>query len=427
MFIDHAKIIVKAGNGGNGVVSFRREKYVPDGGPDGGSGGRGGSVVFSVDSGMRTLMDFRYKKKYVAENGQHGQKKNCYGKDGKNLIIKVPPGTIIKDAKSGLVIADLTEHDKEFVVLRGGRGGRGNTEFKTSTRRAPTFAEAGFKGVEKELILELKMIADVGLVGYPNVGKSTLLAMVTKAKPKIANYHFTTIKPNLGVVEVVKGESFVMADIPGLIEGAADGVGLGHDFLRHVERTRLILHVVDVSGVEGRDPIEDYKVISGELLEYNEKLANRPTVVVANKADLIFDEAAYQAFKAFVEGEGLKMFTISAATGEGVDQLMRYVTEKLADIPIEPLVEVMTLEDLEMLEEKADPYEINIVKEDDVYVLEGEGVERLIYSTNFDDYDSLRRFEGYLRRRGVFDRLREAGIEEGQTVRIIDFEFEFYD
>ncbi len=427
MFIDHAKIIVKAGNGGNGVVSFRREKYVPDGGPDGGNGGRGGSVVFSVDSGMRTLMDFRYKKKYVAENGQHGQKKNCYGKDGKNLIIKVPPGTIIKDAKSGLVIADLTEHDKEFVVLRGGRGGRGNTEFKTSTRRAPTFAEAGFKGVEKELILELKMIADVGLVGYPNVGKSTLLAMVTKAKPKIANYHFTTIKPNLGVVEVVKGESFVMADIPGLIEGAADGVGLGHDFLRHVERTRLILHVVDVSGVEGRDPIEDYKVISGELLEYNEKLANRPTVVVANKADLIFDEAAYQAFKAFVEGEGLKIFTISAATGEGVDQLMRYVTEKLADIPIEPLVEVMTLEDLEMLEEKADPYEINIVKEDDVYVLEGEGVERLIYSTNFDDYDSLRRFEGYLRRRGVFDRLREAGIEEGQTVRIIDFEFEFYD
>ncbi len=427
MFIDHAKIIVKAGNGGNGVVSFRREKYVPDGGPDGGNGGRGGSVVFLVDSGMRTLMDFRYKKKYVAENGQHGQKKNCYGKDGKNLVIKVPPGTIIKDAKSGLVIADLTESDKPFVVLRGGRGGRGNSEFKTSTRRAPTFAEAGFKGVEKELILELKMIADVGLVGYPNVGKSTLLSMVTKAKPKIANYHFTTIKPNLGVVEVIKGESFVMADIPGLIEGAADGVGLGHDFLRHVERTRLILHVVDVSGVEGRDPIEDYKVISSELLQYNEKLASRPTIVVANKADLIFDEALFADFQSFIEGEGLKMFTISAATGEGVDQLMRYVTEKLAEIPVEPLVQTMTLQDLEMLEEKADPYEINIVKEDDVYVLEGEGVERLIYSTNFDDYDSLRRFEGYLRRRGVFDRLREAGIEEGQTVRIIDFEFEFYD
>ncbi len=427
MFIDHAKIIVKAGDGGNGVVSFRREKYVPDGGPDGGNGGRGGSVVFVVDSGMRTLMDFRYKKKYVAENGQHGQKKNCYGKDGKNLVIKVPPGTMIKDAKSGLLIADLTENDKQFIVLRGGRGGRGNSEFKTSTRRAPTFAEAGFKGVEKELILELKMIADVGLVGYPNVGKSTLLAMVTKAKPKIANYHFTTIKPNLGVVEVIKGESFVMADIPGLIEGAADGIGLGHDFLRHVERTRLILHVVDVSGVEGRDPIEDYKVISKELLQYNEKLAGRPTIVVANKADLIFDEALFNAFCAFVEGEGLKMFTISAATGEGVDQLMRYVTEQLADIPVEPLVKTMTLEDLEALEEKADPYQINIVKDDDVFVLEGEGVERLIYSTNFDDYDSLRRFEGYLRRRGVFDRLREAGIEEGQTVRIIDFEFEFYD
>ncbi len=427
MFVDHAKITVKAGNGGNGVVSFRREKYVPDGGPDGGNGGRGGHVIFVVDSGMRTLMDFRYKKKYTAENGKNGEKKKCFGKDGENLVIKVPAGTIIKDVKSNIVIADLTKVGDQFIVARGGKGGRGNAEFKTSTRRAPTFAEAGFKGVEKELLLELKMIADVGLVGYPNVGKSTLLARVTKAKPKIANYHFTTIKPNLGVVEVIKGESFVMADIPGLISGAADGVGLGHDFLRHVERTRLILHVVDVSGSEGRDPIEDYQVINQELIQYNEKLAQRPTIVVANKSDIASDNVLLDDFKAFVESKALTLFVISAATGEGVDQLMRYVTEKLATIPVEPLVETMTLDDLETLEEKHNPYEINIIKQDDIYILEGEGIERLIYSTNFDDYDSLRRFEGYLRRRGVFDELRKRGIEEGQTVRIFDFEFEFYD
>ncbi len=427
MFVDQAKIIVKAGDGGNGIVSFRREKYVPDGGPDGGNGGRGGHVILTVDSGMRTLMDFRYKKKYQAANGANGGKKNCYGKDGANLIIKVPPGTLVKDVKSGVVIADLTEQDSQFIVARGGKGGRGNSEFKTSTRRAPTFAEAGFKGVERELQLELKMIADVGLVGYPNVGKSTLLARVSKAKPKIANYHFTTLKPNLGVVEVIRGQSFIMADIPGLIGGAAAGVGLGHDFLRHVERTRLILHVVDVSGVEGRDPIEDYQVIKGELLQYNEKLASRPTVVVANKTDLLGDDQIFEDFKAFIKKEGLTLFSISAATGQGVDQLMRYVTEQLANLPIEPLVEKMTLEDLELLEEKHDPYRIDIVKGDNVYELTGEGIARLVYSTNFDDYDSLRRFEGYLRRRGIFERLREMGIEEGQTVRIFDFEFEFYD
>ncbi len=427
MFVDQAKIIVKAGDGGNGIVSFRREKYVPDGGPDGGNGGRGGHVILKVDSGMRTLMDFRYKRKYQAENGMHGAKKNCYGKDGANLIVKVPPGTLVKDVKTGVVIADLTENDSDFIVARGGKGGRGNSEFKTSTRRAPTFAEAGFKGVERELILELKMIADVGLVGYPNVGKSTLLARVTKAKPKIANYHFTTLKPNLGVVEVIKGQSFVMADIPGLIAGAAQGVGLGHDFLRHIERTRLILHVVDVSGIEGRDPIEDYRVISEELKQYNQKLAERPTVVVANKSDVISDSKLFDAFKAFIKAENLPFFIISAATGEGVDQLMRFVTEQLANLPIEPLVESITLEDLEMLEEKRNPYQIDITKQGDVYELVGEGIARLVYSTNFDDYDSLRRFEGYLRRRGIFDRLREMGIEEGQTVRIFDFEFEFYD
>ncbi len=426
MFVDRAKIYVKAGKGGNGMVSFRREKYVPDGGPDGGNGGRGGNVVIQVDSGMRTLMDFRYKTKYEAESGGDGGKKKCTGKDGDHLVIKVPPGTVIRDLKSGMVLADLMESEAKTVVVRGGRGGKGNTEFKNPTRQAPSFAEAGFKGEEREIELELKMIADVGLVGYPNVGKSTFLSVVTKAKPKIANYHFTTITPNLGVVEVIKGKSFVIADIPGLIEGASEGVGLGHDFLRHVERTRLLIHVVDVSGIEGRDPIADFEQINLELRLYNEKLAKRPMIVVGNKMDMVYDDAQLDAFKAHIAQYDLKLFLISAATQEGLDDVMRYVTEKLDEIPVEDLVTLVDIDVLEAMEAN-NPFEIKIHQDEDVFVLSGEGIERLMYSTNFDDYESLRRFEGYLRKRDVFKQLRELGIEEGQTVRILDFEFEFYD
>lgn len=426
MFVDHAKIYVKAGKGGNGVVSYRKEKYVPAGGPDGGNGGKGGSVILKVDSGMRTLMDFRYKKKYEAENGDDGGRKRCSGSDGKNLTILVPPGTIVRDVKTGVILADMTVDGEKKVLVRGGNGGRGNLEFKTSIRQAPSFAEAGFKGDEREIELELKMIADVGLVGYPNVGKSTFLSVVTKAKPKIANYHFTTITPNLGVVEMIRGKSFVMADIPGLIEGASEGVGLGHDFLRHVERTRLLIHVVDISGTEGRDPIEDFEQINKELTIYNEKLANRPMIVVGNKMDMVYDHEQLEAFKKHIESKGLRLFLISAATQKGLDDMMLYVTEKLDEIPVEPFVELFDIDALEAMEKK-NPFEIRIRLEEDVYVLEGEGIERLMYSTNFDDYESLRRFEGYLRKRDVFKKLREMGIEEGQTVRILSYEFEFYD
>lgn len=426
MFVDHAKIYVKAGKGGNGVVSYRKEKYVPAGGPDGGNGGKGGSVIIKVDSGMRTLMDFRYKTKYEAQNGEDGGRKRCSGSDGKNLTILVPPGTIVRDVKTGVILADMTVDGEKKVLVRGGNGGRGNLEFKTSIRQAPSFAEAGFKGDEREIELELKMIADVGLVGYPNVGKSTFLSVVTKAKPKIANYHFTTITPNLGVVEMIRGKSFVMADIPGLIEGASEGVGLGHDFLRHVERTRLLIHVVDISGTEGRDPIEDFEQINKELTLYNDKLAGRPMIVVGNKMDMVYDHDQLEAFKKHIESKGLRLFLISAATQKGLDDMMLYVTEKLDEIPIEPFVELFDIDALEAMEKK-NPFEIRIRLEDDVYVLEGEGIERLMYSTNFDDYESLRRFEGYLRKRETFKRLREMGIEEGQTVRILTYEFEFYD
>ncbi len=424
MFVDRAEIFIKSGDGGNGMVSFRREKYVPAGGPDGGNGGRGGDVIFRADPGMRTLMDFRYSKKFHAENGTDGGKNKRFGNDGKDLYIKVPIGTIILDKASGKALCDLSEEGAEFVAAKGGNGGKGNTEFKSSIRRAPTFAKAGFKGRERELILELKSIADVGLVGFPNVGKSTILSMLTKAKPKIANYHFTTLKPNLGVVEVIRGESFIMADIPGLIEGASQGVGLGHDFLRHVERTRLLLHVVDVSMSEGRDPIEDYKKIYSELNEYNSTLASRPTVVIANKIDMVYDRETVEAFKEYIDGLGLKCFEVSAYNNKGLTEAMKYVTELLKEIPKEKLIE-----DFEFVEDDYvnTSHEINIEYIDDAYELSGEGAYRLMYSTNFDDYDSIRNFEAVLRRKGIFDRLKEMGISEGDIVRIKDYEFEFYD
>ncbi len=425
MFVDNAVIKVKAGNGGNGAVSFRREKYVPDGGPNGGNGGKGGHIIFEVDNGMRTLMDFRYKKQYKALNGENGGKKNKTGKDAPNLVIKVPAGTLIREVKTGQIIADLMEDGQREIIAKGGRGGRGNTEFKTSTRRAPTFSEAGFKGQEFELELELKLIADVGLVGYPNVGKSTLLSVVSKAKPKIGNYHFTTITPNLGVVEAIRGESFVMADIPGLIEGAAEGSGLGHDFLRHIERTRLLVHIVDISACEGRNPIDDFDNINKEVFSYNQKLAKRTMLVVGNKSD-IADEETVTEFRNYLADKGYDFNLISAATREGIDELLLKITEKLAEIPVEENEEILAVDDLDSV--KPNHFAIEIVKADDgAYELHGEGIERLMFSTDFDDIESLRRFENYLRRRGIFKELREMGIEDGETVRIFDFEFEFYD
>lgn len=423
MFVDHAKILIKSGKGGNGAVSFRKEKYVPDGGPDGGDGGRGGDVIAVVDSGMRTLMDFRYRTKYDAENGENGGKKKCFGKSGENLIIKVPPGTIIREVESGRVIADLIEDGESRILAKGGKGGRGNTHFTNSVRQAPTFSEQGDRAIERSISLELKMIADVGLVGYPNVGKSTMLSVLTKAKPKIANYHFTTIKPNLGVVEPIKGKSFVMADIPGLIEGAAEGVGLGHDFLRHVERTRLLIHVVDVSGVEGRDPIVDFDTINKELALYSDRLAARKQIVVANKTDLVLEEE-YEAFMSEMKARGYAVFSISAATQQGLKELMEYATQVLDEIPVEPLYTEEDLAEVVIVDESR--HEVIVRLEDDVYVVEGYPIERLLYGTDFNNVESLRHFEGQLRKRGIFDRLKEIGIEDGDTVRVIDFEFEFY-
>ena len=425
MFIDIAKIFVKAGDGGNGKVSFRREKYVPDGGPDGGDGGRGGNVVAVVDNSMRTLMDFRYKRKYVCENGEDGGKKKMSGKYAEDLVIRVPQGTIIRDADTGKVIVDLKEKSQVAILVKGGRGGKGNTHFTTSTRQAPTFAEKGGKGQERNIVLELKMLADVGLLGFPNVGKSTFLAATTKATPKIANYHFTTLQPNLGVVEAIKGKSFVIADIPGLIEGAKEGVGLGLDFLRHVERTKVLIHVVDVSGLEGRDPYEDFCTINNEVFGYNERLATRTQVVAANKMDLLFDDEALKTFTEKIEADGYKVFPISAATGQGIEPLLNYVTELLDTIEDTPLIDEddYFVEELDLSNEN----EIKYFMDDDVYCIEGDYLERLLFSTNLSDIESLRRFQNVLKNKGVFDHLRELGIEDGDTVRIFDLEFEFYD
>ncbi|MDK9709776.1 GTPase ObgE [Acidaminobacter sp.] len=423
MFVDKAEIFVKAGKGGDGRVSFRKEKYVPAGGPDGGDGGRGGSVIAIVDEGMRTLMDFRYLKKYIAENGENGMKKKMFGKDAKDLVFKVPPGTVIRDAETGRVLADLLKAGDSAVIARAGRGGRGNVHFKTATRQAPTFAEQGTYGEERSVILELKMLADVGLVGYPNVGKSTFLSATTMAKPKIANYHFTTLTPNLGVVEVIKGKSFVLADIPGLIEGASEGVGLGHEFLRHVERTRLIIHVVDVSGTEGRDPVEDFDKINLELERYSKLLTERIQVIAANKIDLLYEREGLDAFVEAMSSRGYKVFPISAATGEGIDALMHYVTEQLDTIE-PPVIH-------EMVDSLADEAELDQTiryrRHNELYVVEGLPMERLVYSTDFTDVESLRRFQEILRKSGVIDELRKMGVQDGDTVRIETVEFEFYD
>ena len=424
MFIDKARIFVKAGNGGNGAVSFRKEKYVPAGGPDGGDGGNGASVIFEVDLGLRTLMDFKYQRKYVAEHGEDGSKKRKAGRNGEDLILKVPPGTIIRDEATGLVIADLKEEGDRAVVAKGGRGGKGNQHFANAVRQAPAFARSGSDGVEKWVVLELKMIADVGLLGFPNVGKSTFLSVVTKAKPKIANYHFTTLTPNLGVVQTKFGDSFVLADIPGLIEGAAEGIGLGHDFLRHVERTKVLIHIVDISGLEGRDALEDFDKINDELKLYNEKLSTRPQVVVANKMDILEDESVFEDFKAELENRGYKVFKMSAATRQGVDDVIAYVSELLREAEEIELVSEEEMFRPELDEVQDEGLQIDI--EDGVYVVTGKSLRRIMYSVNFDDMESLQYFQKAMESQGVFDQLREMGIEDGDTVRIYELEFEFY-
>ena len=427
MFIDKAKIFVKSGDGGNGCVSFRREKYVPLGGPDGGDGGKGGSVIFEVDPGLTTLLDFKYKKKFVAEAGGKGEGSKCYGKDGDDLHIKVPMGTIIRDFETNKIIADLSHKDDTFVIARGGKGGKGNCKFCTPTRQAPHFAEPGMPGEERWITLELKLLAEVGLVGFPNVGKSTFLSTVTAAKPKIANYHFTTLKPNLGVVKAEGINAFVMADIPGIIEGAAEGVGLGLDFLRHIERTRLLIHVVDISGIEGRDPFEDFLKINEELKKYSVKLWDRPQIVVANKADMLYDEEVYEDFKKKVNELGFdKVYKMSAATKSGVEAIIKEAGRMLSEIPIKDLE--ISEDERFIPEEKRFTYDVSIEDGEDgnkVYVVYGSFVDRLLNSVNIHDADSLRYFHKVLRNKGVFDNLREMGIEDGDIVRLNDFEFEY--
>ncbi len=427
MFIDKAKIFVKSGDGGNGCVSFRREKYVPLGGPDGGDGGKGGSVIFEVDPGLTTLLDFKYKKKFVAEAGGKGEGSKCYGKDGDDLHIRVPMGTIIRDFETNKIIADLSHKDDTFAIAKGGKGGKGNCKFCTPTRQAPHFAEPGMPGEERWITLELKLLADVGLVGFPNVGKSTFLSTVTAAKPKIANYHFTTLKPNLGVVKAEGINAFVMADIPGIIEGAAEGVGLGLDFLRHIERTRLLIHVVDISGIEGRDAFDDFLKINEELKKYSVKLWDRPQIVVANKTDMLYDEEVYEDFKKKVNELGFdKVFKMSAATKSGVEAIIKEAGRMLSEIPITDLE--ISEEERFVQEEKRFTYDVSIEDGEDgnkIYVVYGSFVDRLLNSVNIHDADSLRYFHKVLRNKGVLDTLREMGIVDGDIVRLNDFEFEY--
>jgi GTP-binding protein len=421
MFVDKATITVIAGRGGDGAVSFHREKYIAAGGPDGGDGGKGGDVILVADDNMSTLMDFKYKRKYTAGNGGNGAGRMCTGRDGENLYLKVPRGTLVIDKETGAVIQDMSEVDS-FVIARGGRGGWGNKRFATPTRQAPRFAKPGLPGQEREIILELKLLADVGLVGFPNVGKSTMLSVVSKANPKIANYHFTTLYPNLGVVYVGEGNSFVMADIPGLIEGASEGTGLGHDFLRHIERCRLIVHIVDVSGSEGRDPVEDFETINAELISYSPELLSRPQIVVGNKIDIVQDPSLPEKLKTYVEARGYRYFDISAAAHKGTRELVLAIAEELSHLPP---VRVFRSEYVEPETVPETPDDLIYTAENGVYSIEGAWMERLIGSVNFSDYESRMYFERRLRDAGVYERLEEMGIQEGDAVRIYDLEFEY--
>ncbi len=424
MFTDYVKIIAKAGKGGDGAVSFRREKYVAAGGPDGGDGGKGGSIYFEVDPDANTLINFRYDKKFKAENGNNGEGANRYGKSGEDLTIKVPIGTIIKDAENGKVLADLSEKGQRVLVLSGGRGGKGNSHFATATRQAPHFSQEGEKGEEKELILELKLLADVGLIGFPNVGKSTLLSVVTDATPKIADYHFTTLEPNLGVVKGEYGDSFVIADIPGIIEGASQGIGLGLQFLRHIERTRLLLHVIDVSGCEGRNPVKDFEVINEELKKYSEKLSTRKQIIVANKVDSMQDETLYEELKKLAKEKNLEIYSISAVTKKGVKELMTRVSEVLKTLPKEDLIEVEEVKKVYTLEEKED---VIVKKENGMYIVSGQVVEKLMRTINLEDNESLHYFHRRLNELGINQKLKELGIKDGDYVQISDYELEWED
>jgi len=420
-FIDTAKITVRAGNGGNGAVSFHREKYIAAGGPDGGDGGKGGNIVVVIDDHMSTLMDFRYKRKYVAANGADGTGKRCSGKDGADLTIKVPRGTVLRDAESGEIIHDMSDNEP-FVLAKGGNGGWGNKHFATPTRQVPRFAKAGLPGQERQVVLELKLLADVGLVGFPNVGKSTLLSVVTKANPKIANYHFTTLYPNLGVVWVEEGVSFVMADIPGIIEGAAEGAGLGHDFLRHIDRCRLLLHIVDVSGSEGRDPVEDFEAINEELRRYSPELAQRKMIVVANKVDILEDESLLDKLREHVTAQGYQFYTMSAAAHLGTAELMKTVAGELATLPPIVTFEATYVEKPPQVDTD-EP--LTIIHEDDTWIVEGPWLQRLIANVNFGDYESRNWFDKMLRQSGLFDRLEEMGIQDGDYVSMYNLEFEY--
>ena len=421
-FVDVAKIHVKAGNGGNGVVTFHREKYVAAGGPDGGDGGRGGNVVFRGEKNLSTLMDFRYKRKYAAQNGEDGRGGNQSGRGAEDLIVKVPIGTVVKDAESGLVIADVSE-EKDYIIAKGGKGGLGNQHFATPTRQIPNFAKPGYKGEERDVILELKLIADVGLIGFPNVGKSTLISTISSAKPKIANYHFTTLSPVLGVVRVDDEASFVAADIPGIIEGASEGAGLGHDFLRHVERCRLLLHVVDVSGSEGRDPIEDFKLINKELVNFSLELSQRPQIAIANKADIATQEQI-DTFKAFCHEQGIQLFVISAATRQGLDNLVQTVYNELQKLPPVTIYEPEFVEKVEV----ADGNKFEIHRADDAaFEIDAPWLLDILYTSDIDDYSSLQYFQRRLQASGIIDKLKEMGVKEGDTIRIDDFEFDYVD
>lgn len=422
MFVDKVRITVCGGRGGDGAVAFHREKYVAAGGPDGGDGGHGGSVVLHVNDNLTTLLDFRYKRKYAAQSGVNGQSRKMAGKRGENLVIQVPRGTVVRDAETNQIIVDMSTED-DFIIAKGGRGGWGNAHYATPTRQVPRFAKAGLKGQERDVVLELKLLADVGLVGFPNVGKSTLLSVTSNARPKIANYHFTTLFPNLGVIYVDEGVSFVMADIPGIIEGAADGAGLGHDFLRHIDRCRLLVHVVDVSGSEGRDPVEDFDAICSELENYSVDLSNRPMIVAANKTDLLMPESDnLERLRARVEESGCELYEISAGTTQGTRNLMRIVAEKLKTLPP---VTIYEPEYVEVIEQAGDPTELEIEHLGSTWVITGTWLERLITNINFDDYESRNYFDLQLRKCGLFQRLEDMGIQDGDTVDIYDFQFEY--
>lgn len=427
MFADRAKIIIRSGKGGDGHVSFRRELFVPDGGPDGGDGGRGGDVIFEVDKGQNTLIEFRHRRKFSASDGEPGGKRRCHGADGNDIVLKVPEGTVIKDAQTGKVIADMSAGNERQIILRGGRGGNGNMHYATATMQAPKYAQPGQDAKELEVLLELKVIADVGLVGFPNVGKSTFLARVTNATPKIANYHFTTLSPNLGVVDL-EGGGFVIADIPGLIEGASEGVGLGHEFLRHVERTKVMIHIVDAASTEGRDPVDDIYKINRELAAYNEEIAKRPQVIAANKIDAIYggDEDPVQRLKDEFEPKGIRVFAISAVSGKGVRELLFYVQELLRSMPQETIIFEQEYDpDLSLAGENL-PFTVEKSDEDGVYIVEGPRIEKMLGYTNLESEKGFRFFQNFLKEQGVLEQLEALGIQDGDTVRMYGLSFDYY-